>query len=132
VDVIDAEQAKVDKVEQKQRLKSLRLMWLWTIHFLKSLTNSVDSITEDKVCENNREAHKVNAARIPHPITVVEVVDSEHTDINPACNLSQEPFEVLKKWWVVERPLVSRVVVPRAHWDLPRQRHPVSMHFEVS
>ena len=63
-------------------------MWLWTIHFLKSLTNPVDSIAEEKVCENNGEAHIVHGARIPLPVTVVMVLDFDHTGINQPCNLS--------------------------------------------
>ena len=53
MNVVDAKQAKVDKVEQKQRSERLLLIWLRSIHLLKGLTNPVNAITEHQVCKND-------------------------------------------------------------------------------
>ena len=60
----------------------------------------MQGINQDQLCDNDGCALEVDGL----PALIIEVVDLDHLWVDKPANLGEEPFEVGKKWRVVESP----------------------------
>ena len=65
-----------------------------------AINTQVQSINQDKLGEDDSTSLEANC----RPGIVIEVLYFHHARIDQSSRLREEPFEVGKEWWVVERP----------------------------